>query len=198
MQDVVKIGEMIDDLKVTSRKKDEIDKINVFCEDHEASSWLKNLLGNKITKNLDIDSDTWGADELVKLAEKKARIFRKSIFVIDGDQKNNKHLKRSKCPRIVFLPGNCRPENIFYDFLEILDPADRFWGGVGGHTKQVCFRDRPSSKTNRDDMKKWFVAQQPNWGKCSSKLFNRWKYHERKESENFKNNFIKILQKLKI
>ena len=26
-------------------------KINVFCEDNEANLWLKNILGNKITKN---------------------------------------------------------------------------------------------------------------------------------------------------
>jgi predicted ATP-dependent endonuclease of OLD family len=195
VQDEVTITQIINDLRVLAPRTDMLEKISLFCEDYEANLWIKNLLGTSITRYLAIISDTWGADELARLSQKKVPVFKRSIFVLDGDKSSS--LKNSRCPRIIFLPGNERPENVFYKFLGGLDPDDEFWGGVGGYTKQVCFRDCPEIHPDRNVMKEWFRNQKPYWGsRGCSKLFNRWKKINPEAVIQFRTNFLNILDKL--
>ena len=194
VQDEVTVVEMINNLRVTAPLPKKIEKIPVYCEDNESKFWIRNLLGRDVTKKLLISSDKFGGSELVNLANKKAPSFKKSIFVLDGDQE--KSLKRNRCPRIILLPEDDRPENIFYNFLKKLPPNYKFWEKTGGYTKQVCFRDRPNLHTDRTIMKKWFNNQQPFWGVSYSKIFNRWKEDNQKVAEKFKDDFLNIINKI--
>ena len=169
-------------------------KITVFCEDNEASLWLKNMLGTKITKKLHILTDSFGSGNLVYIANKKIPILKNSIFILDGDQ--NQALRNNKCPRVLLLPDNKRPEDIFYDFLRNLPANDGFWGGTGNYTQQFCFRDLPNKNNNREIMKKWFRNQTSFWGRGCSKLFNRWKNDNRDITDEFSKEFQKTLDKI--
>jgi len=191
--DNITLTQMINNLCVMLEiKKDS--KINVFCEDNEANFWLKNLLGNKITKKLRIIADNFGGGNLVYIANKKIPVFKNSIFVLDGDQ--NSALRNNKCPRVLLLPSDKRPEDIFYIFLRKLPANDSFWGGTGGYTQQVCFRDLPNINNDREVMKNWFRNQSQYWRKGCSKLFNRWKRNNQQLAENFKKEFENTLKKI--
>lgn len=131
---------------------------------------------------------------MVNLSTKKVPVFKRSIFVLDGDKCSS--LRNNRCPTIVFLPGKERPEDVFYKFLDSLAPDDDFWGGVGGYTKQVCFRDRPEIHPDRKIMKEWFRDQKPYWGsRGCSKLFNRWKKNNLEAVAQFRKDFSAILTK---
>lgn len=186
--DNITLSQMINNLRVIYEiQKDS--KINIFCEDNEANLWLKNILGTKITRKLNILTDSFGSGNLVYIANKKIPVLQDSIFVLDGDQ--NKALKNNKCPRVLLLPGDKRPENIFYEFLRSIPANDIFWGKVGEYTQQICFRDLVTISNDREIMKKWFRNQSPFWGRGCSKLFNRWK----KDNKGIIKEFVKEFQK---
>lgn len=193
-QDQITIEEIINNLKVQLPIRRKPDKITVFCEDSEARLWISNLLGNHLRQYIFFIQDSFGANQLVDLANKRIPVFCRSIFVIDGDQ--NQALKRNKCPRVILLPGKNRPENIFHDFLEKLPPDDKFWGTAGGYTKQFCFRDQPNINTDRNVMKRWFNNQKLYWGRGCSKLFNRWKEANPVLANTFKAEFEDIIKQL--
>ncbi|MCF7871336.1 MAG: ATP-binding protein [Candidatus Omnitrophica bacterium] len=194
VQDEITIDEIINNLKVKLPTRKKTEKMMVFCEDKEAKLWIANLLGTKITKHVSFIKDTFGGGELVKIANKKIPVFKNSIFVLDGDQ--NKTLKRNRCPRVILLPGDTRPENIFHEFLTNLLPNDEFWESTGGYTKQFCFRDCPRIHNDRKVMKNWFNNQVPQWGRGCSKLFNRWKKEYPVEANQFKAEFEDIIKQL--
>lgn len=187
-------SQMINNLRVMCEIQGN-SKITVICEDNEAGLWLKNILGTKITKKLHIVADNFGSGNLVNLANKKIPDLRGSIFVLDGDQ--NKALKRNKCPRVLLLPNEKRPENIFYEFLRGLPADDGFWSGTGQYTQQVCFRNLATISNDRITMKKWFKSQSTYWGRGCSKLFNRWKRENEAVVNNFRAEFIRTLEKIK-
>ena len=99
------------------------------------------------------------------------------------------------------MPGDSRPEDVFYNFLRTLQGNDAFWGGTGGYTQQVCFKNQPSISTDRHVMKNWFVEQSQYWGRGCSKLFNRWKKDNDSTVKDFKleleETLEQILKKLK-
>lgn len=179
-------------MQLPIRKKP--DKITVFCEDNEARLWISNLLGKRITQHISFIQESFGANQLVDIANKRISVFYRSIFVLDGDQ--NRALKRNKCPRVTLLPGQNRPENIFYEFLRNLPPDDKFWGSAGGYTQQFCFRDQPRINSDRNVMKRWFNSQRPHWRRGCSKLFNRWKEANPVLADTFKAEFEDIIKQL--
>ena len=194
MQEQLGIEEIINNLKVLLPLRTKTEKILVFCEDDQARLWIQNLLGNSITKNLKFVPDTFGAEELVTIANKKIAVFKRTIFVLDGDK--SQALRRNKCPRVILLPGRERPENIFYRFLKGLPPGDTFWSGTGNYTKQVCFKDLLNISQDRTIMKEWFTIQKPCLGHGCSKLFNRWKQDNNAATISFREDFTLILREL--
>jgi hypothetical protein len=194
VQDQITIDEIINDLKVQLPTRKKPERITVFCEDNEARLWISNLLGIKLRQYISFIQDSFGANQLVDIANKRILVFNRSIFVLDGDQ--NKALKKNKCPRIILLPGPNRPENIFYEFLRSLPRDDRFWGPVGGYTQQLCFRDQPHINSDRNVMKEWFRCQKTNWGRGCSRLFNRWKEANPVVVNTFKAEFEDIIKQL--
>lgn len=194
VQNQITIEKIINNLKVQLPIRKTTDKIFVFCEDNEARLWISNLLGNKITKHISFIKDNFGGDWLVDIANKRIPVFSRSIFVLDGDKSQSR--KRNRCPRVIFLPGKNRLENIFHEFLKSLPQGDRFWGTTGGYTQQVCFRDQLNISTDRNVMKTWFNNQQPYWGRRCSRLFNRWKEANPVLAYTFKAKFEDIIKQL--
>ncbi len=191
--DSITLTQMINNLCVMFEiEKDS--KINVFCEDNEARLWIKNILGNKVTKKINIIADNFGGGNLVYIANKKIPVFKKSIFVLDGDQSNA--LRNNRCPRVLLLPGSKSPENVFFEYLRNLPANDYFWGKTGEYVQQVCFRDLPTLSEDRAVMKEWFKNQSIYWGKGCSRLFNHWKKNNSNISCDFKRDFEGTLKKI--
>lgn len=94
-----------------------IPKINLYCEDVEASWFIKRLLGPQKTKYLNFCDATFGGNFLSSLAEKNIPEFNNSIIILDGDKKPPKASHNVLC-----LPGNANPENVFRQLLEELPP----------------------------------------------------------------------------
>lgn len=191
VQNEVSIIEVINDLRVQVSSRPKPEKIYVFCEDNEAQLLTKSLLNKSTNKNLVFQKKCFGADELLNLAKNKLPQFKRCIFVLDGDQR--KKVDRRMSNQVVFLPGNERPENIFYKYLKSIDFSDDFWGKTGGYTKQVCFRDCVQISNNRVTMKKWFNNQKPHLGKAYSKLFSRWKVDNEDAVSSFNGDFSKLV-----
>jgi hypothetical protein len=194
VQEQLGIEQIINNLKVLLPLRTKTEKVLVFCEDDQARLWIQNLLGRNIAKNLKFIPDTFGADLLVTIANKRIPVFKLSIFVLDGDK--SQALRRNKCPRVILLPGRERPENIFHKFLKGLPPDDNFWGGTGAYTKQVCFRDLANVSQDRAVMKQWFTIQKSHWGHGCGRLLNRWKQDNNAAAISFKEEFEPILREL--
>ncbi len=190
----VTIVDIINDLRVLPPSIETLNKITVFCEDEEALLWLKNLIGPQLTKRVQVYKESFGGSHLATLANKNIPIFKKSIFVLDGDQV--KASQNNKCPRIILLPGDVSPERLFFSYLKSLPKDDKFWGQTGGYTNQVCFRDLQKISTDRTIMKKWMISQKKYLGRGYGKLFNRWKKDNSELVLDFRNKFEEILIKI--
>jgi hypothetical protein len=191
------ITKMINNLTVSYKTENQMSKCFVFCEDEEARLWLRNLLDKDINKRIELIKQPIGGDHLITIANMKLPVFNNSIFVLDSDKKGNVK-KNNKCPRVILLPGENNPETTFYNFLSKLPESDKFWGGFGEYTKQLCFKDLNKISSDRGKMKSWFTAQRPYVGKGYTKLFNAWKKDNLSELEDFKRQFLSILNKIEM
>ncbi len=164
--------------KITTQigQKNKIEKIEVLCEDKETEVWCKNLVqGTDLKNHINITQGPFSEGTLSTMAESKHPIFRKMVFVLDGDCRE-KYLNKELPKRTVILPGECRPESMFYSFLNNLSDDDNFWNDIDNFTRQTCFSDYSEGK-DKGVVKRWFKDDKfkPFFGKGYSKLFNRWK-----------------------
>lgn len=167
-------------------------KINLYCEDAEAATFIKRLLGPKLTKYVNIVGETFGADFLLELAKKRLDEFNNSIIVLDGDKYNA--IKKIRTSNVIVLPGNMNPENVFRTFLDSLPPNHPFWHNRLRYTKQV-FKSNLDNEVhsqygNRELMKKWFNKEKVNWGRGCTTLYNCWKQEHADEVALFREKFI--------
>lgn len=169
-------------------------KVNVYLEDEEARYFLKGILPRDLKKKVEISRFNSGGDFYETLLKGKFPEFKRSVIVLDGDKSVSKKLKKNK--NLLFLPGNVRPENIFYDFLNNLDESDDFWSShLGGYNKQVFLCSRVTVQ-NRDTMKIWFKDQKKYWGHGCNKLISRWKSSNQPSVESFVELFNRTVEKL--
>jgi predicted ATP-dependent endonuclease of OLD family len=187
-----KLEEIIADLKaeVLIDKVKDI-KIDVYLEDKEAEQLLKSILTPAIKKKIKIIPETFGAELLLTLANKKIPAFKRSIIVLDGDKTPS--VVKPNPRNVLTLPGDDSPEKIMFNYLKNLDANHSFWGNVGGYTKQVCFRDL-TEIGNRDVMKAWWKKQIKHWGINGRKLFSYWKTENTAAIEKFNNDFEKRIK----
>ena len=86
------------------------------------------------------------------MAESKTPVFKDVFFILDGDCKK----KYQKLPeKTLILPGNCRPESIFFNFLKNLSDHDEFWDEDKNFTKQTCFQNYQTENYDKGIIKKW-------------------------------------------
>ena len=148
-------------------------KINLYCEDAEASLFIKRLLGSKRTKNIKFSKVTFSGDFLNSLAQMNIPEFNTSIIILDGDKKPKKSAGNVLC-----LPGGANPENVFRKLLESLPDNHNFWNNESGYTKQVFEKDLSKQTSgcygDRVKMKNWFNNQKKYWGRGGNKIYKCW------------------------
>jgi len=181
-------------IKVQIGEKEKINKTPFICEDKVAEYWIKNLLNGSDLKNLiSVEKGPFPFGSMIKMAESNHNIFKNVRFVLDGDVKNNLKGKKTP-PKTVFLPDNCRPETIMYNFIYNLPDTDAFWDDLNNFTKQVCFADYRNGK-DKGVVKRWLedTRWKPYFGAGYAKLFNRWKKDNKDEVGKFQNEIRKII-----
>lgn len=187
IQDKSKLLEVLASLNHTVVPPQKQKKVNIYFEDEEARIFFRNLTNYKpIRKKCNIQKVNLGGSFYKTLIKNKFPEFKKSVIVLDGDMRNE--FKGKQKPKVVFLPGNQRPENIIFEFLDSLPADDVFWGEIGGYTRQVFINNKPANTESRDVMKTWFNNEKKYWGKGALTLFKRWKQLNSKEEEKFVKN----------
>lgn len=187
------IEELKNIIKVQTGTQPKIQKKQFICEDEVAESWGKNLLnGTDIKQIVEIIKGPFPDGTLIEMANSKHPIFKTTSFILDGDARTN-HLSK-KTPKTAILPGEHKPEKVFFDFIFNLDDNDEFWNRRQNFTHQTCFGDY-SDKNH----KRWFNDQsnQIFFGRGNSRLFNRWKKDHKEEVTDFINSLKGILSQNK-
>lgn len=175
-------------IKVQTSENNKANKIQFICEDQVAELWAKNLInGSDLKKLIVVLKGPFPEGTLVSMANSRHPLFKSTNFILDGDCKIS--YQKRLLPKITFLPGDYKPEKIFYDFIYSLEDNDDFWDTQNNFTHQTCFgnfQDR--------DHKRWFQdgTNQRFFGRGCSKLFNRWK----RSNPNEVDKFITALKKL--
>lgn len=179
------------DLNMATISPSPLSKINLYCEDAEASWFIKRLLGSQKTKYLNFCAATFGGDFLSELAKKNIPEFKDSIIVLDGDKKPIK-----STPNVLCLPGDANPENVFRELLQDLPPDNIFWQNDFGYTKQV-FEKELSKQTsgryeNRVKMKAWFNNQKKYWGRGGTHIYKCWLESHKDQANEFCERFVHV------
>jgi len=121
-------------------------KVNVYFEDNEAYLFFKQLVTeryiNKILnplKNINISCSTM----LDLMARRIPEFVTKSIIVLDGDVSKDKspNAKKAKDEKsLCLLPSTLPPDQLLFEFLYNLEPADEYWVKNKGFTKAVFLK----------------------------------------------------------
>lgn len=179
------------DLNMRAVSHESIPKVNLYCEDAEASWFIKRLLGSNTTKHINFCAATFGGDFLSELAKKNIPEFNNSIIVLDGDKRSS-HLS----PNVLCLPGGMNPENVFRQLLQELSPDNDFWLNDNRYTKQVfeseLFKLTNGRYDDRVKMKAWFNDQKKFWGRGSIRIYKSWLAQNQDEMKEFTHNFIHV------
>lgn len=188
------------------KKKDK--KIKVFLEDNEATIFFKNLLDRTTLSRIDIQKLSLDSNNYINLYQHKFDEIKKNIVVLDGDANDINKFKvlNKKIPKnFLFLPGDCRPEEVFYNFLSSLEEKHKFWE-EGKYTKQqflnnyreaVTLQKGKENKKERNLWKDWFNSEKNKWGKDCKKFFKYWKIENNEKVKEFQKNFLDVLDNLK-
>lgn len=197
MQEIKDIRPLIDELthSATVSEKKTNNKINVYFEDEEARIFFKNIVDTSLGKIFNIQKVNLGNDFYKSLIESKFPEFNKSIVILDGDARGS--FRRVSNPKVTFLPGKVRPENVIYDFLNSLDEVNDFWSQtVGGYSKSVFLSNKPDNIDNREIMKRWFNTEKVNWGNNCRSLFNCWKLNNALLVKKFNDDLKNVINKI--
>jgi AAA15 family ATPase/GTPase len=184
--------------KVINRIKNQIgkeiieEKIQIICEDKFAKSWCKNLLnGTNIKKQVKIDCIPTSGETLLELAKSGIGIFKKVIFVVDGDKRNSNKIPKN----VVFLPLNKSPESVLINFIKKLNDSDDFW--IESDNTNLT-KEYVKSRHNWNNSKKLLQEKnlKPLFGNGNSRLCNRWKKDNKDEVDEFQKNIKTVFKKI--
>lgn len=159
-------------------------KVNIYCEDACASSFLRYVLSTFLNVNLDfymtfIDINL-GWTNYVQLAEKKVPEFRTNMVVLDGDVKAKPEYKSKKA--VISEAGNFLflPLVIERDIFIYLKDHKNFLGFQNSYLKtsfsyDACFSEWPLEANcyKTADFKKWYNRLENAVGD-KNLLFNFW------------------------
>lgn len=165
-------------------------KVSVVLEDGEAVKLFRFLISQKQNLKARISianiKGKKSADRAASLSGQYLKIFadnaakipelRDVIFVPDGDMEWAK-VTNSKNPNVVALPGTKPIEVQLFELLTGLNEDDHFWENCQGtnYSKQVAIGNYTNLiPSNIADVKKWYKAQKPHWGKGLSIAFDRY------------------------
>ncbi len=182
-------------------------KINVYCEDTRAISFLQYVLSATLNVNLDLYMSfidiNLGWTNYVQLVEKGVPEFKNNVIVLDGDVPQKREY-RSKAQVIrdarnfIFLPlvieeGVFRLLKDHRAFFRFQESFSR----VPGFTFDVCFNSWPLDADcyGTDDFKHWYTQSESVLGD-QTVLFDFWCSEHFNEVATFVENFIETFNEL--
>ena len=182
-------------------------KVNVYCEDIRAVSFLQYILSDALNINLDLYMSfvdiNLGWTNYVQLAEKKVPEFRNNVIVLDGDVQSKPEY-RSKSRAIneagnfLFLPLVI--EKSIFELLKNHAVFSRFQSvfcKVPAFNYDLCFNNWPldASHYNTDDFKHWYTQADTVLGD-QNVLFAFWCSEHRNDVDAFVEQFISLFNTL--
>lgn len=176
-------------------------KINVYCEDGRAISFLQYVLSDALNLNLDLYMSfvdiNLGWTNYVQLAEKKVPEFRNNIIVLDGDvpQKPEYESKIgiiTEAGNFLFLPLVI--EKNMFELLKNHSAFSKFetaFSQSQAFTYDVCFNNWPldTNHYNTHDFKHWYKRAEKALGDQNI-LFAFWCSEHQDDIDIFVKKFI--------
>ncbi len=183
-------------------------KINIYCEDARAISFLQHILSSNLHVNLDlymnfVDIDL-GWSNYVQLVEKGIPEFKNNMIVLDGDvpQMDGYAAKAARTVQnagnIIFLPLVI--EKGIFALLKNHEAFLRFqetFSRVPGFTYDVCFNSWPLdiSSYNTNEFKKWYSYAESTLGDTTI-LFDFWCSEYQDNVSTFVEQFVDVFNRL--
>lgn len=176
-----------------TQQKEEIEKVNLLCEDNTAYNWIQNLLkGNSFLKQrCNVYPGNLSHGALADLASRKLACFDDFIFVIDGDQRGEQRYKKIK--NVMFVPGTKSPDSEIFLYLYSLDEKDAFWENEHLFCKDTCFNGY-IDEMNENRHKQWLNENGKYLGRNYCKFFNRWKKDNEEKIQEFQSALEKLVR----
>ncbi len=199
------LGQILNDINLSIPTGNS--KINIYCEDTRAVSFLQYVLSAALTINLDLYMSfidiNLGWTNYVQLAEKGVPEFRNNVIVLDGDvpQKRGYRSKETAIRdsgNFIFLPLVI--EEGLFRALKDHGAFSRFqesFSLVPGFTYDVCFNNWPldADSYGTNDFKQWYAQAESALGDQTI-LFAFWCNEHRDKVAAFVENFIEMFNKL--
>jgi AAA15 family ATPase/GTPase len=188
---------MYRDLMVTY--EDPSRKIPLFSEDEEARFFIRTILENYLPK-INLLEVSMGCDNLLGLLTSDFKNFSHYLFILDGDVKDStlqEYAAKVSLPKlncVIKLPGNKRPEELLWDYINSMD-ADHPFLNSGlryGYTLRAFQESGPmSDKYNgydkdRKKYKEWFKDNKT----VIEMIIPYWIRYNQSEVNNFIDSFI--------
>lgn len=183
-------------------------KINIYCEDARAISFLQHILSSNLHINLDLYMNfvdiNLGWTNYVQLIEKGIPEFKNNMIVLDGDvpQMDDYAIKVARTVQnagnIVFLPLVI--EKGIFALLKNHEAFLRFqetFSRVPGFTYDVCFNSWPLdvSAYNSNEFKKWYSYAESALGDATI-LFDFWCGEHQDDVSTFVELFVDVFNRL--
>lgn len=172
-------------------------KITTLFEDSVAATFFRYISHNAYSSVIDIHNSekknnktSLSAGTLLCISSRDIPIFKKILYVIDGDKANE---ITGKHQNILALPLPKALERVMYEFLRKMRDDDSFWSqGIGKYNHQQCFRSYQDETNDDKFFKAWFNEQKPNWGKGNIRLYKRWVQCNKESVIEFNNKFFSL------
>lgn len=199
------LGQILNDINLSIPTGNS--KINIYCEDTRAVSFLQYVLSAALTINLDLYMSfidiNLGWTNYVQLAEKGVPEFRNNVIVLDGDVPQKREYRSKETAirdsgNFIFLPLVI--EEGLFRALKDHGAFSRFqesFSLVPGFTYDVCFNNWPldADSYGTNDFKQWYAQAESALGDQTI-LFAFWCNEHRDKVAAFVENFIEMFNKL--
>lgn len=201
----IELGQILNDINLSISTGNS--KINIYCEDTRAVSFLQYVLSAALTINLDLYMSfidiNLGWTNYVQLAEKGVPEFRNNVIVLDGDVPQKREYRSKETAirdsgNFIFLPLVI--EEGLFRALKDHGAFSRFqesFSRVPGFTYDVCFNNWPldADSYGTNDFKQWYAQAESALGDQTI-LFAFWCNEHRDKVAAFVENFIEMFNKL--
>ena len=182
-------------------------KVNIYCEDARAASFLQYILSSNLHVNLDLYMNfvdiNLGWTNYVQLVEKGIPEFKNNIIVLDGDvPQMPKYATKARAIQnagnIIFLPLVI--EKGIFTLLKKHEAFLRFqenFSQVSGFTYDICFNNWPLDVNAYDtnEFKKWYSYAEHVLGDTNV-LFDFWCSEHQDDASAFVEQFITVFNRL--
>lgn len=199
------LGQILNDINLSISTGNS--KINIYCEDTRAVSFLQYVLSAALTINLDLYMSfidiNLGWTNYVQLAEKGVPEFRNNVIVLDGDVPQKREYRSKETAirdsgNFIFLPLVI--EEGLFRALKDHGAFSRFqesFSRVPGFTYDMCFNNWPldADSYGTNDFKQWYAQAESALGDQTI-LFAFWCNEHRDKVAAFVENFIEMFNKL--